>query len=211
MAQGIDTDQNCTDYAGALYAAGIRFVCRYYSYDHHDKNLTAAEAAHLSQMGLYLVSVWEADGNHSSYFSTSQGTSDANAALAQAAACGQPAGTPIYFAADYDASQSDVDGVILEYFTAVDAVVKAAGYFAGVYGSGLTCSSIIGAGYASYSWLAMSTGYSGSEDYKNSNQWNILQSVGGYIAGINADNDRSNDDLPAGGGGWQVAPAAESG
>lgn len=91
--------------AAALKKAGVRFACRYLSHDTTGKNLTPAEARQLSDAGIWVVVVWEATASRALAGQVA-GAADARAAAVQAAACGMPDDRPIYFAADWDASQA---------------------------------------------------------------------------------------------------------
>jgi hypothetical protein len=87
----------------ALKKAGAHFVCRYLSHDTTGKNLTKAEASLLSDNRIWIVVVWESTSDRA-LAGHSAGVADAQAAVAQARACGMPAGRPIYFAVDFDAT-----------------------------------------------------------------------------------------------------------
>jgi Rv2525c-like, glycoside hydrolase-like domain len=89
--------------AAALKKAGAAFVVRYVSHDTTGKNLTAAEARQLSAAGIWLAVVWESTASRA-LAGHSAGAADATAAAGQATACGMPAGRPIYFAVDFDAT-----------------------------------------------------------------------------------------------------------
>jgi hypothetical protein len=115
------------DYAWArptpasLVADGYGFVARYLSYDNTGKNLTASEADALTAAGLDVVVVWEA-GADDSLSGFNEGVTEAQAAESQAAACGQPAGRPIYFAIDFDATTAQ-QAAIEQYFEGVASVI----------------------------------------------------------------------------------------
>ena len=87
----------------------------------------------------------------------------------------QPAGSAIYFAVDYNANNNDMVN-IKAYFSAINSVFNDADvkYKVGVYGNGLTCSTIKGL-YAEYSWLSCSTGHLGYTQYDSPDYYNIKQ------------------------------------
>ncbi len=130
---------------------GKQFVCRYYdnSGGTSPKILDAAEVASLHSVPLKINTVYETCGGDCTaagctsspcgiaYFTPSQGTYDAQQALAAAQRAGQPAGTPIYFAVDYDASAADF-AVMVEYFNSAYNVLTPT-YQVGVYGSFALC------------------------------------------------------------------------
>jgi hypothetical protein len=199
MANGLDVAQDSTSQIGCLGDNGYTFICRYYNTNRSSKNLTLAEAQALSAAGITIVVVWE-NGypTTASYFSQSQGVSDATAALALAAAIGQPAGSAIYFAVDYDATASDVSGVITAYFQGVASVFGPAAtqYAASVYGSGATCQSLLDAGLVTFSWLSQSTGFRGSKTFT---AYNIKQGPETTICTMDADSDEAPDVTACGG------------
>ena len=171
MKYGFDANRDLSHFAKCLVSKGYSFVCRYYNVNNLSKNLSYPEANFLSAAGLSIVVVWE-NGfpTGSSYFSYNKGVVDATAAYEYASqTIKQPDFTPIYFAVDYDASESEVDGVISDYFKGVVSVISGSNYLVGVYGSGLVCEKIKAAGYAGYTWLAQSTGWRGSQTYKDYN------------------------------------------
>lgn len=180
--QGFDTALDMGRHAASLRAQGMDFVMRYYSHN-TAKNLGPGEARSLCGAGLRLGVVWESAGTHAGYFSRQQGLQDASDALRQARALGQPPGSAIYFAVDYDASRAEVDGPIADYFSGVRAALNgAAGYRIGVYGSGLCCGAMVDRGLAALSWLAQSRGYCGSEAYAQAMRYDLIQSLGARIS-----------------------------
>jgi hypothetical protein len=124
---------------------------------------------------------------------------------------GQPPGTAIYFAVDYDASLSHLPA-ISGYFSAVRSQLDAAVYQVGIYAGGTVCQSIKeNQGLATFSWLAESTGWLGSHTYTT---WDIRQSVAhaplcglaGPHSGEEADyeDNHAQDEF----GGFTLQPAA---
>lgn len=196
IVSGVDSSSACTASSiTCLKSEGITFVGRYYSRTTHiaGKKLTAGEAQLISNAGLQLVAVYEDGPTSSSYFSASRGTEDAEGALAQAQAVGQPNGSAIYFTVDYDATADDIAGSITEYFTAIAASLSSS-YRVGVYGSGSVCSAILEAGLADLAWLAQSTGWSG---YSQFTAWVIKQGPETSVCGLNSDTDVGHDDFGA--------------
>ncbi|MFD0696914.1 DUF1906 domain-containing protein [Paenibacillus sp. GCM10027628] len=208
MAKGVDTPTNCTSLAAAIKESGYDFVCRYYNRNNPGKNLTRAEANALTQAGLYIVAVWENGFPTSAgYFSYTSGNRDGKDAFVYARdTIGQPFGTPIYFAVDYDAALADIQGGIREYIRGVIDSFKSLSeddysYEVGVYGSGLTCQSLMQAfPEVTYAWLSESIGWSG---YHSFDTWNIKQLSGSAIAGTPVDTNVTTGN----GGGFQVGKA----
>ncbi len=164
---GMDAAMDCSPFAAAIAEAGMKFVARYYS-KYAQKALTRREALALSQAGLKVAVVYQDIHNDVQYFSAEQGTDGATRALQQAAATGQPAGSAIYFAVDFDPTPAQLSGPVTDHFRAVARAFLAAPmhYLVGVYGSGLVCSAMRDAGLATYTWLSGSTGFRGSAAFQ---------------------------------------------
>lgn len=106
----------------------------------------------------------------------------------------QTPGSAIYYAIDFDASQSQVKRQVVPYFQGVLKSMALAGdgapmYRVGVYGSGRVCSRIKQElKLADFSWLAESSGWAGSRQYKKDNLWDVVQELGGAgLSGLTAD------------------------
>ncbi|HSY47930.1 MAG TPA: glycoside hydrolase domain-containing protein [Thermoanaerobaculia bacterium] len=185
---GVDSSSACSsDAVSCLQGEGIVFVGRYYSRTTQiaGKKLTADEAGLISAAGILIVAVYEDGPTSYGYFSASRGTADAEGALEQAAAIGQPNGSAIYFTVDYDATADDIAGNITAYFQAVGEAIDGT-YTVGVYGSGTVCTAITGAGLAQLAWLAQSTGWDG---YSEFTAWAIKQGPEQTVCGLNSDTD----------------------
>ncbi|AEY64841.1 DUF1906 domain-containing protein [Clostridium sp. BNL1100] len=138
--KGIDyTTQTTVSQAKALKAAGYNFVCRYLVPESMAwKRLTKTEAEILTNAGLNIVSVYEASAN-GALKGAIQGTKDGKAAYSEAKKVGQPAGSTIYFAVDFDAQSVDYPA-IYAYLKAAQTQIK--GYNIGVYGSCAVCEDM---------------------------------------------------------------------
>jgi hypothetical protein len=121
---------------------GYTFIGRYLSKSAW-KALTKPEARLIALNGLYIVSVYQNANNKAELFTKNRGVSDAKDALIKAISIGQPKGTPIYFAVDFDAyASSHAMSQVYTYFSGVVSVFKGSGYDVGVYGSYGTCKSV---------------------------------------------------------------------
>jgi hypothetical protein len=131
----------------ALRAAGFKFACRYLSHD-TGKNLSRAEADDLAAHGVWCVVVWESTASRalSGY---SGGAADAHTALAQATACGMPAGRPVYFATDWDVTPSQ-QATVNAYLDGAASVLGQDRI--GVYGGYYTVKRALDGGHAAYGW-----------------------------------------------------------
>jgi|SRR5271157_2219838 len=164
---GMDACMDCAPFAASIAAAGMKFVARYYS-RFSAKAMARAEALALSRAGLQVAAVYQDAHDDIRYFSSVLGLESASRALAQAAAVGQPAGSAIYFAADFDPTPAQLAGPMMDHFRAAARAFSAAPtpYAVGVYGSGLVCRTLRDAGLAAYTWLSGSTGYRESESFR---------------------------------------------
>ena len=207
MAKGLDINHDCGGIAKALAADGYEFIARYYKMTQGSHPLTHKEARALTDAGLSIVAVWE-NGfpNSRGYFSYARGVHDGVAAYHYALTeTRQPAGTPIYFAVDYDAAHEEISGGISDYFHGVRDGFHTIGrgapaYAIGVYGSGCVCDWLLSHLPAvTYAWLSLSVGWCG---YSAFTRWNIKQSggAGATVHGLPADYDESAGH----GGGFKV-------
>jgi len=208
VLKGLDTTMELTRHAVALRRQGYDFAMRYYSHN-AAKNLSLGEARALSQAGMRIGVVWETSGTHAGFFSRAQGLADGAAAFLMATqVIGQPFGSAIYFAVDYDPTQADIDGAISNYFTGVHAAlhVGAEGqpsYRVGVYGSGLCCGVLVERGIAALSWLSQSTGFAGSRQYAEQGRYDLIQMLPARILGedgivLSVDPDATHPEREAG-------------
>jgi hypothetical protein len=208
VLKGLDTTIELTRHAEALKRQGYDFALRYYS-NNAAKNLSLGEARALCTAGLRIGVVWETSGTRAGFFSRAQGLADGAAAFRMAKeAIGQPHGSAIYFAVDYDPTQADIDGVISNYFTGVHAALYVAAegqpsYQVGVYGSGLCCGALVERGMAAFSWLSHSTGFAGSRQYAEQRRYDLLQMLPARILGeggvmLDIDPDTTHPEREAG-------------
>jgi hypothetical protein len=192
-----------------LQGSGLEFVARYYREPvSRWPALSASEAQGLSSQGLKIVAVWESHSRDVQHFSYFSGYNDAMMAYLQARAVGQPPGSAIYFAVDFN-PRSWAFLSIEEYFRGVNAGLAAASgghanYTVGVYGSGAVCDAMKQERLAQYAWLSNSIAWEGSIGYED---WNIRQ--GGRSPGLTFNND--SDDARGEYGGFQVANIAATG
>jgi hypothetical protein len=184
---GIDLAADTSDVVDQLRGSGVDFVARYYRDPTSSlPALSPSEAQKLWSLGLNIVAVWEQNSPDPENVSYSIGYDDATSAYRQARAIGQPTGSAIYFAVDFNAHDLEP---VKEYFHGIAAGLAAASdrtakYKVGVYGSGAVCEAMKRAGLARYSWLSKATSWDGSLDY---NDWNIKQ--GEALPNFSLDND----------------------
>jgi hypothetical protein len=190
VARGIDIATDARDVSQELKGSGLHFVARYYR-DPASRwpTLSAEEARTVTGSGMKLVTVWESHSHKPEYFSYASGYADGMAAHRQAKAIGQPTGSAVYFAVDYNAPEADIRGSVDRYFRGVAAGLTAAAgklrdYRIGVYGSGAVCGYLKGARLAEYAWLSNSRAWSGYGSFAG---WDIKQ--GARSASLSFDHD----------------------
>ena len=188
-----------------IKAAKQDFVVGYYG--HGGKVMSPAAARLLSDAGLDLVMVFEGNPTHAGYFTAAQGQADAELAVKQAVALGQPFGTPICATVDYDASNADIAGPIHLYMAAYSYTLRFCKYLPGVYGNGAVCAAMLDASFASFAFVWGAHGTNDTLNFIASNRWHLMQSPT-----VSAANNRLGfDDDPdigkaSGFGGFRVLP-----
>ena len=132
---------------GTTRAQGYTFVARYLSHD-GSKAIGPSEAAATRAAGLDIVVTWE-DSAEAALGGYAQGVADAQVAAAEAAAIGMPAGRPIYFALDFDASAAQ-QGALDAYFDGVASVIGRGA--TGAYGGLGPIQRLFDAGKITWGW-----------------------------------------------------------
>ncbi|ASA24611.1 DUF1906 domain-containing protein [Paenibacillus donghaensis] len=139
MAAGVSTGirVNTTTKASCMVSSGLTFVGRYYKPSvagSYEDRLQKPEAQTISNAGMSIFSIYQYDARSTASFTSAQAHTDGATAVNQAVAAGQPTGTAIYFAVDYDATASDLSNIIVPYFKIVKTYLDSYGYQLGVYG-----------------------------------------------------------------------------
>ncbi len=125
--QGIDLATDASDVLIELQQSRLEFVARYYREPQSRwPALSASEAQQLSSLGLKIVAVWESHSRDPAHFSYTSGYFDAMTAYDEARAIGQPAGSAIYFAVDFNARGQLLDDIDA-YFRGIAAGLAMAG------------------------------------------------------------------------------------
>jgi len=184
MMRGFDVDQDVGHLAAQIKAAGYDFVGRYL------KNLTVGEMRALSAAGISIVSIWERSGGRDS-LNRGQGVVDGTNARAWALDLGQPKGSAIYSAIDYDAPVADWPE-IADYFGAFNNAL-ARDYECGAYGNGLMLGRLLDTGIIDRAYLAGASGWYGSAGFT---KWDIRQhpTITDQTLGIEIDPCEAVDD-----------------
>lgn len=189
----IDTNSNTSSHINFLKNKGITAVGRYYSSSAW-KRLTKPEATALSNAGIQIFTVFEDRGDPQ--LSVSSGIHDAQIALQQAAAVGQPEGSAIYFALEHlpnGYNASHLPG-IRNYCSGLKQVLDGR-YKIGVYSDGVVCDALLHEGLCEYAWLSASTAFAGSKAFFDGGRWALAQRrVDLDWGGLSIDtNDAKND------------------
>jgi hypothetical protein len=130
MAKGFDCASTITiSIAQSFFNDGYRFVLRYLSDSW--KGLQSGETKILQDVGFQIGSLYERGGDRAGIIGAN-GVSNGADALRIARIHGQPLGSAIYFAVDYEAFDADMDN-IEAYLRAAGSAIP--GYQLGVYGS----------------------------------------------------------------------------
>lgn len=193
MAKAFDTATTLTAHSAArLKSNGFECAIRYYTRNRGSwKRLKPEEAEVIVNAGLKLVVVYQDRGRTAADFSFTKGEAAGRAAAAYALnEIGQPAGSAIYFAVDYDASTGDIDRNIAPFFEGVRAGFAAIGgadFRIGAYGSGLVLANLLDVDLIDYSWLSMSMGFRGSREFARGGRWTLRQHLSTRIAGVDID------------------------
>lgn len=103
---------------------------------------------------------------------------DARAAVEQAKALGQPAGSAIYFGVDIAFSASDIATrrAMVAYFKTVRQELRRGRYQLGAYGNGDALKVLQAERLIDHAWLSASRAYPGSTAFHNSGEWHLFQS-----------------------------------
>lgn len=186
-SQMIDTPVDITRFVECAAGSGVSYVARFYrTPSTFFPPLSRTEAVAISAAGMRIATVWETRADTPGHFSFATGVDDGAEAFRQAVSVGQPPGSVIFFAVDYDASEADVAGGITDYFKGIEKAAATVGakYKIGVYGSGRVIQSLKAAGLASAGWLSMATGWAGRRPILEDGTWDISQGPRG--TGANA-------------------------
>ncbi|MDD5502469.1 MAG: DUF1906 domain-containing protein [Candidatus Thermoplasmatota archaeon] len=178
--KGIDCAAPLTaEKARKLASEGMQFACRYVVPPKYTwKRLTKEEVAVITAAGMRIGSVFETGANRPKDGALA-GLTDGGIALQEAKLVGQPLGTAIYFAVDYDAQPADYSA-IEDYLRAADGQIN--GYNAGVYGSYSVVEEMARRGACKHFWQTYA--WSGG---KKSSRANIYQ----YKNGVRFDDNES--------------------
>lgn len=143
-----------------------------------DKQIRADEIALANAAGVAIVPVYQTSANYLGYFSYTQGQSDGHAAYSRFRRLGLPDHTVVYFAVDFDATDAQIDAVVLPHFEGIRDYLTSTlgGLTVGVYGTRNVCARVTAAQLAQFSFVAgLSTGWSGNLGFPLPSTWVLDQ------------------------------------
>lgn len=187
------TDQNIAD----LVAFDVNYVGRYltgtvgFDENERDKFLSREEADALLAAGLNIIPIYQDNYPINTYYTYSQGQSDAMRAYFAAARLGIPNGSVIYFAVDFDALDTDIDAYVRPYFWGIQDIWKNANlefqYKIGVYGTRNVCTRIYNEADVQFSYVSnMSSSWSGNLGFSQPLNWAFDQFYESSYASVEA-------------------------
>lgn len=200
MYKIIDTPWNTSSKVQDLKNEGIETVIRYYDFSnshiHPEKRLEPSEAVALSDAGLNIVVVFQAANNKAADFSMNQGHLAGQEAFHWAKqTIKQPYGSAIYFAVDFDASESELHDNIIPYFQGVTQAFEELSdniptYTIGAYGSGFVVNILKSEDLCEYRWLSMSIDFLGTRDAMMDGEYELHQiSPSAVLCGLDVNYD----------------------
>jgi len=199
----IDTPFNTTAKISCLVSHGVGTVIRYYNFSNSlsfpEKCLQLAEAQALGAHGVQIAVVFQQRQNQVADFTEVKGTAAGRRAYRHAHDnIGQPAGSAIYFAVDFDASPDEIEKAIRPFFKGIkrafdEESAGATQYRLGVYGSGLVCRMLSDKGLIDFIWLAMSRGFSGTREALAAREFHLAQRApAATLCGLDVDFNDAN-------------------
>ncbi len=201
MTKVIDTNHNVTRKLAALKVLGIETIIRYDNRlgPHGEKQVKSDEAQAIADAKMRLAIVYEGAGDKVSQFSEGLGYLDAKYSRQRAPERGQPDGSAVYFAVDFDATAGQVESRIIPYFQGVKRAFEEEGGGAdlrvGVYGSGLVCRTVKETDLADLTWISCSMGWAESRAFLAAGDYTLRQHTPKTIAGLDTDPNDINPDV----------------
>lgn len=197
MKQGIDCATPLTAKLAAKFKAdGQEFVGRYLV-PSGGKALTMVEAEAISGAGMQIISVFETTAGRP-LGGYEAGLQDGMTALQVAVAIGQPPGSCIYFAVDFDASTAQM-ATVIEYIRGASEATP--NHTTGVYGSYSVINAVRNVAVCSKYWQTYAWSSGRVADFLNLYQWK--NDV--VVNGIGVDHNMAYGDE----GGWSLEKPVE--
>lgn len=152
-----------------------------------DKKIKPGELSRIFNANFKFFPIFQESADYAAYFTAQKGTADLKSAFDAAVIARLPEHTVIYFAVDFDATDSNITSNILPYFQALHTAASAycmPNYFnIGVYATRNVCQKVLDAGYAVTSFVSdLSSGYSGNMGFSMPSDWTFDQFYGTTIS-----------------------------
>jgi Rv2525c-like, glycoside hydrolase-like domain/Putative peptidoglycan binding domain len=182
----LDTNRNTVGHLTRLKRLGVKTIIRYIAagLTRNEKVVKPGEASAIGAAGMKLGLVYEIGGKPNG---TYVGRRDGDFALQYAKTVGAPRDAVIWYAVDYDATASQMPGIMAAFAAFKDSL---GGYYrVGAYASGFVCDRLYGAGLISHRWLTMSMGFNGTRAAYAAGRWELLQRLEKMQAGLDTDPD----------------------
>jgi glycoside hydrolase-like protein/uncharacterized protein DUF2272 len=175
----IDTNVKLTGERGRkfqefLKQQNVSTIIRYYASTKRAKTLSLQEAKLISSAGFQIIPVYQDRNRRPEDFGTEKGKECAANAAEFAAYIGQPEGSTIFFAADEDFSQAEIDKYIVPYFEEIASRLGGA-FRIGAYGSGLVLSALLDRELIEVPWISMSRAFRGTREFFYGEKWALRQ------------------------------------
>lgn len=184
MAKGIDyTSPIDLAKAKEIKAAGFDFICRYVVPERYAwKRLTPEETKSASDAGLNILSVYETSAGYMRGGSA-QAKIDAPIVKKEMQTVGQPAGSAIYFTADFDVTTSQELDAIERYLRQMTAELP--DYAIGVYGEYVVIETMADRKACKHFWQTYAWSGGKRSQYANLYQYKNGDSVAGIQVDLN--------------------------
>ena len=182
----LDTNRNTFGHLANLKRLGVKTIIRYIAagLTGNEKVVKPGEASAIGAAGLKLGLVYEIGGKPNG---TYVGRRDGDFAVQYAKTVGAPRGAVIWYAVDYDATSSQMPGIMAAFAAFKDSL---GGYYrVGAYASGYVCDRLYAAGLITHRWLTMSMGFNGTRAAVAAGRWELLQKLEKLQAGLDTDPD----------------------
>ena len=175
-ALGCDTATKLTKaQIQTIKKAGYKYVGRYLTNTPGgtlDKCLTQGEISRICAANLRIIPIFQENGRSVSNFTTSTGNKNGNKAYNAAKKFKIPNNTVIYFAVDFDATDSEITKGILPYFKALLSSSVTQKYRVGAYGTRNVCNRLNNELGINHFYVAdASYGFSGNLGYTIPDEW----------------------------------------
>ena len=182
----IDTNWCTTLKRKCLKAVGIQTVIRYYDKDNScqfpQKQLECDEALALIESSINIIAAFQSANKNLSDFNYEKGYKDGKDAYIWASdEIGQPTGTAIYFAANFNMFYLELQDYIIPYFQGIKQAFKdfssnaKSTYRIGAYGSGFMINTLKNQGLCQYRWLSMNSNFNGTQETIDEEKYELRQ------------------------------------